>query len=71
MRNFVKAFESIDHKLIFVLLEKTVIPNSPLQASKNLYKNFKFDLKIGKRISLIDDTAGIKEGDNLALTLFM
>ena len=63
--DLVKAFESIDHKLLFVLLEKFGIPNRSLRSIKNLYKNFKIKLKIGKCKSLIDYTVGVKQGDNL------
>ena len=38
---------------------------------KNLYKNFKIELKIGKFKTRIDYTAGVKQGDNLAPTLFI
>ena len=34
-------------------------------------KNFKIELKNVKCKSLIDHTAGVKQGDNLALTLFI
>ena len=69
--DLVKAFESIDHKLLFVLLEKYGIPNRPLRSIKNLYKNFKIKLKIGKYKSLIDYTAGVKQGDNLTPIIFI
>ena len=46
--DLIKAFDSIDHKLLFALLEKIGIPDRPLQAIKQLYKNFKIELKIGK-----------------------
>ena len=43
--DLIKAFDSIDHKLLFVLLEKIGIPSRPLQAIKNLYKNYEIELK--------------------------
>ena len=33
--DLIKAFDSIDHKLLFALLEKIGIPSRPLQAIKN------------------------------------
>ena len=69
--DLIKAFDSIDHKLLFALLEKFSIPSRPLQAIMNLYKNFEIELKIGKCKTRIDYTAGVKQGDNLAPTLFI
>ena len=69
--DLIKAFDSIDHKLLFALLEKFGIPDRPLQAIKKLYKNFKIELKIGKCKSQFEYSAGVKQGDNLAPTLFI
>ena len=33
--DLIKAFDSIDHKILFALLEKFGIPSRPLQAIKN------------------------------------
>ena len=46
--DLIKAFDSIDHKLLFALLEKNGIPSRPLQVIKNLYKNSEIEIKIGK-----------------------
>ena len=69
--DLIKAFDLIDHKLLFALLEKFGIPSRLLQAIKNLYTNFEIELKIGKHKTRIDCTAGVKQGDNLAPTLFI
>ena len=69
--DLIKVFDSIDHKLLFTLLENFGIPDRPLQAIKKLYKNFKIELKIGKYKSHIEYSACVKQGDNLASTLFI
>ena len=53
------------------MLEKFGIPDRPLQAIKKLYNNFKIELKIGKCKSHIEYSAGVKQGENLASTLFI
>ena len=53
------------------MLEQFGIPDRPLHAIKKLYNNFKIELKIDKCKSHIEYSAGLKQGDNLASTLFI
>lgn len=45
--DLIKAFDSINHQLLFKLLEKIEIPNRVILVITNLYKNFKIKLTVG------------------------
>ena len=53
--DLIKAFDFIDHKTLFVLLEKIGIPDRPLQAIKNGTRNSRFNWKLGN-VNLILNT---------------
>ena len=67
----IKAFDSINHELIFKLLEKFGIPDRVILVIKNLYKNFKIKLTAGKCVNFVDYSTGVKQGDNLGPILFI
>ena len=69
--DLLKSFDSIDHKCLFSLLEKLVSQVVFFKRLRIYTKNFEIELKIVKCKTRIDYTAGVKQGDNLALTLFI
>ena len=69
--DLVKAFDTTHHKLLFELLKKYGIPIYLIKVIEKLYKNFKIEIKVGKKIELIDYSMGVKQGDNLAPILFI
>ena len=52
--DLIKAFYSINHELLFKLLGKLGISDRVITVIKNLYKNFKIKLTVGKCINFVD-----------------
>ena len=69
--DLIKVFDSINHKILFKILEKFGIPNRVIMVIKNLYKYFKIKLTVGKFVNLVDYSTGVEQSDNLAHTLFI
>ena len=69
--DLVKAFDTIHHKLLFELLKKYGIPIYLIKVIQKLYKDFKIEIKVGKKKELIDYSMGVKQGDNSAPILFI
>ena len=69
--DLIKAFDSINHELLFKLLEKFRLPDRVIMVIKNLYKHFKIKLTVGKCVNFVDYSTGVKQGDNLAPILFI
>ena len=69
--DLIKAFDSINHELLFCILENLGIPLSFIKVIRKLYNNFKIEICVGKCKAEIDYAAGVKQGDNLAPILFI
>ena len=69
--DLIKAFDSIHHSLLFLLLKQFGIPDRVIKVIKNLYNDFKIEIKVGDVSKLIDYRTGVKQGDNLAPILFI
>ena len=69
--DLVKAFDTIHHKLLFELLKKYGIPIYLIKVIEKLYKDFKSEIKVGKRKELINYSMGVKQGDNLVPIIFI
>ena len=69
--DLVKAFDTIHHELLFKLLGKFGIPEYLIRVIRNLYSDFKVEIKVGKCKSILDYGTGVKKGDNLAPVLFI
>ena len=67
----IKVFDSMNHDLLFKHLEKFGIPDRVIMVFKNLYKQFKIMLTVGKCVTFVDYSTGVKQGDNLAPILFI
>jgi hypothetical protein len=57
--------------MLFALLEKFGAPKELIDPIVKLHKNFKLKFKLGKKEALINYTAGVKQGDNIAPSLFL
>ena len=69
--DLIKTFDSIHHKLLFLILEKFDIPLSLIKVIRKLYNNLKIEICVGKWKAEIDYAAGVNQGDNLASILFI
>ena len=58
--DLVKAFDTIHHKLLFELLKKYGIPIYLIKVIEKLYKDFKIEIKVGKKKELIDYSMRVK-----------
>ena len=67
----IKAFDSMNHELLFKHLEKFGIPDRVIMVFKNLYKKSKIMLTVRKCVTFVDYSTGVKQGDNLAPILFI
>ncbi len=69
--DLVKAFDTANHDLLFALLERYGAPADLVDVIKKLHNNFKLKLKIENETCLVDYTVGVRQGDNMAPTLFI
>ena len=69
--DLVKAYDSIKHDIIYASLEKMGAPKKFINWVEKLYKDCNVSLKIGKEEVIINYGYGVKQGDNLAPTLFI
>ena len=67
----VKADNSIKHKIISIALKKMGALNWFIQWVEKLRSNFNAILKVGKEEISIEHGYGVRQGNNLAPTLFI
>ena len=68
--DLVKAFDTANHAILEAFLQKMGIPSRVINVIRFLYRDFKMELTIGSEKVIIDYIIGVKQGDNLAPTLF-
>jgi len=68
--DLIKAFNTIDHTLLFQVLSKYGIPPKMQRTIKKLYMNCTVQLEIGKEKCEIKYNTGVQQGDNMAPILF-
>ena len=66
-----KAFDTTDHALIINILKKYGAPPKLTSSIETLYSNLHVTLKIGKESTDIDQTVGVRQGDNLSPVIFL
>jgi hypothetical protein len=66
-----KAFDTTDHALIINILKKYGAPPKLTKSIETLYSNLHVTLKIGKESTDIDQTVGVRQGDNLSPVIFL
>ena len=58
--DLIKAFDSINHELLFKLIGKFGIPDKVVMVVKNLYKKIKIKLTVGKCVNFVDYSTRVK-----------
>ena len=66
-----KAFDTTDHVLISNILQRYGAPPRLVNSIERLYSNLHVTLKIGKESTDIDQTVGVRQGDNLSPVIFL
>jgi hypothetical protein len=69
--DLIKAFDTINHDLLYQILIKYSLPTTLVQNIKKLYDNCKVKIKVGKTFTKIDYTTGIHQGDSMSPVLFL
>ena len=69
--DLVKAYDSIKHNIISIALRKIRAPEKYIKWVEKLYGDFEVILKVSRDEIAIQYGYGIRQGDNLALTLFI
>jgi hypothetical protein len=66
-----KAYDTANHELLLILLEKYGAPPRFVSAVKRMYQNLVVVLKIVKKVQELRQSVGVRQGDNMALVLFL
>ncbi len=69
--DLVKAYDMVNHELFFRLLEKYGLPPTFVAAIRKIYTSNVVVLKIKKEVREIPQEVGVRQGDNMALVLFL
>ena len=69
--DLVKAYDSVDHTVIYMVLHRIGVPSDLIAVIKKLYSDFHWTLKIGKASTAISSGCSVRQGDNLAPILFI
>ena len=69
--DLIKAYDMANHDLHFRLLEKYAPPPTCVAAIRKIYTSNLVVLKIKKEVSEIPQEVGVRQGDTMALVLFL
>ena len=69
--DLVKAFDTSNHILIAQILERYGSPTKFTNAIKRLYADLRVTLQLGKESVDIQQTVGVRQGDNLSPVIFL
>ena len=69
--DLVKAFDTINHDLMIMVLKKYGFPPKMIRTVQHMYGKFQLVFKKGKEEVAIDCLTGVHQGDNLAPLLFI
>ena len=68
--DLVKAFDSVNHEFLWLVLSKYGIPRKVIHVIKRMYQDFSLLFTVGNVTEEILYSIGVHQGDNLALLLF-
>ena len=66
-----KAFDSIQHDILYPILKKYGLPLSLFNVINKMYQNCHVHQKIRKNLERIPYKTGVQQGDNMAPILFL
>ena len=69
--DLVKAYDTVDHKLLIKVLERYRTPSKCCSAVERMYTDLVVVLKIGISIAEISQEVGVRQGNNMAPVLFL
>jgi hypothetical protein len=69
--DLVKAYDTINHELLFTLLKQYGVPPRLTKAIQQLYTSVNVTLQIGKEKRLIPYTVGVQQGNSMAPIIFL
>ena len=67
----IKAYDTINREMMFLILAKYGIPTNTINVIKKLYNDITINFNFEKQKSTFGSTTGVKQGDNLAPLLFI
>jgi len=67
----VKAFDTVNHELLFQMLLRYGLPPGLVQKIKRLYSNCKVKIRVGTETIELHYTTGVHQGDNMSPVLFL
>ena len=69
--NLVKAFDSVNHKILYATLDKFGVPKNLTNTIWKMYNGCTVHLQVGKEEREIKYGTGVQQGDNMAPVLFL
>ena len=69
--DLIKAFDTVDHEVLFQILAKYGIPPALITVIKKMYKDCRIKFTIGKEERFIEYLNGVYQGDNASAILFL
>jgi hypothetical protein len=69
--NLVKAFDTVNHKLLCKILDKYGLPPRLIATISKLYENCHIKIKVGKPSKELNYSTGVHQGNNMSPILFL
>jgi hypothetical protein len=69
--DLIKAFDTVDHKLLCKILSKYGLLPRLIATISKLYENCHIKIKVGKTSTELDYSTGVHQGDNMSPILFL
>ena len=69
--DLVKAFDTVDHEVLFQILAKYGIPPALITVIRKMYKDCRIKFTTGKEERYIDYLNGVYQGENASAVLFL
>jgi hypothetical protein len=68
--NLVNAYDTVNHELLWKILEKFGIPPQMIKVLQKLYTNVSYHMSVAGKKRAFESTCGVKQGGNLGPILF-